>query len=80
MKATGILRLNSVLKGPREEQPRVERAAEHTMCHFVANCPQIVVPAIPAPAPYHTLPFLSALCFFAVYEQLLCNHTHWAAV
>ncbi|KAK5917884.1 hypothetical protein CgunFtcFv8_002694 [Champsocephalus gunnari] len=45
MKATGILRLNSVRnatlfpKEPREEQPRLERAAESTMCHFVANCP-----------------------------------------
>lgn len=86
MKATGVLTLKTrkqrlwdrpaepraLLKGQCREQPCV------TICHWIANCTHSGAGQQPYQRPFmhthHTLPFLSALRFFAVHEQLLCNH------
>lgn len=72
--------LELLLKGQSgETAPVWNCAAENTMCHFVANCTHTGARQWPYQhtfmRPHHTLPFLSALYFVAVHEQLLCNHT-----
>lgn len=73
------LSLNCFWKHRGGNSPVWNCAMENTMCHFVANCTYSGARQRPYQHTFmhthHTMPFISALCFFAVHQQLLCNHT-----